>query len=263
MVRSGSTFTAYRSADGITWTQVGTPQTITMGATVYVGLATTASDDTQVNTSTFQNVSVTGVAATSPAAPTSLGATTVSALYLNLTWTDNASNESDFVLERATDSGFTQNLLLTSLGMGITSYSDTSVSPSTTYYYRIRAHNNVGYSAYSNLVNYTTLANTSIFTANQDLGSPSPAGSYSETSGTYTVNGGGTDINGTSDKFQFVYKSLTGDGSIIARVINVEDTDSWAKAGVMFRNAPHHRQRQCLRGPHPRQWRHLPMALQR
>ena len=237
LVRSGSTFTAYRSADGITWTQVGTPQTITMGATVYVGLATTASDDTQVNTSTFQNVSVTAVAATSPAAPTSLGATTVSALYLNLTWTDNASNESDFVLERATDSGFTQNLLLTSLGMGITSYSDTSVSPSTTYYYRIRAHNNVGYSAYSNLVNYTTLANTSIFTANQDLGSPSPAGSYSETSGTYTVNGGGTDINGTSDKFQFVYKSLTGDGSIIARVINVEDTDSWAKAGVMFRNA--------------------------
>ena len=237
LVRSGSTFTAYRSADGITWTQVGTPQTITMGATVYVGLATTASDDTQVNTSTFQNVSVTGVAATSPAAPTSLGATTVSALYLNLTWTDNASNESDFVLERATDSGFTQNLLLTSLGMGITSYSDTSVSPSTTYYYRIRAHNNVGYSAYSNLVNYTTLANTSIFTANQDLGSPSPAGSYSETSGTYTVNGGGTDINGTSDKFQFVYKSLTGDGSIIARVINVEDTDSSAKAGVMFRDA--------------------------
>ena len=172
-----------------------------------------------------------------PAAPTSLGATTVSALYLNLAWTDNASNESDFVLERATDSGFTQNLLLTSLGMDITSYSDTSVSPSTTYYYRIRAHNNVGDSAYSNAVNYTTLANTSIFTANQDLGSPSPAGSYSETSGTYTVNGGGTDINGTSDKFQFVYKSLTGDGSIIARVINVEDTDSWAKAGVMFRNA--------------------------
>jgi regulation of enolase protein 1 (concanavalin A-like superfamily) len=177
------------------------------------------------------------VAATSPAAPTSLGATTVSALYLNLTWTDNASNESDFVLERATDSGFTQNLLLTSLGMDITSYSDTNVSPSTTYYYRLRAHNNVGYSAYSNLVNDTTLANTSIFTANQDLGSPSPAGSYSETSGAYTVNGGGTDINGTSDKFQFVYKSLTGDGSIIARVINVEDTDSWAKAGVMFRNA--------------------------
>ncbi len=40
------------------------------------------------------------------------------------------------------------------------------------------------------IASYTTLANTSIFTANQDLGSPSPAGSYSETSGAYTVNGG-------------------------------------------------------------------------
>ena len=120
--------------------------------------------------------------------------------------------------------------------MGITNYSDTSVSPSTTYYYRIRAHNNTGYSAYSNVVNFTTLANTSIFTASQDIGSPSPAGSYSENSGTYTVNGAGSDIWGNSDQFQFVYKSLTGDGSITARVVNVEDTNGWAKAGVMFRN---------------------------
>jgi regulation of enolase protein 1 (concanavalin A-like superfamily) len=61
LTRSGSTFTAYRSADGTTWTQVGAAQTIAMNSTVYVGLATTASDNNQVNTSNFQNVSVAGV----------------------------------------------------------------------------------------------------------------------------------------------------------------------------------------------------------
>ena len=120
--------------------------------------------------------------------------------------------------------------------MGVINYSDTSVSPGTTYYYRIRAHNNMGYSGYSNVIGCTTLLNTSIFTADQDIGSLSPAGSYSEKSGTYTVNGSGSDIWSNSDQFQYVYKSLSGDGSITARVVNVEDTNGWAKAGVMFRN---------------------------
>ena len=58
LTRVGNTFTAYRSADGVTWTQVGTAQTITMGSTVYVGLAATAADNNQLNISTFDNVSV-------------------------------------------------------------------------------------------------------------------------------------------------------------------------------------------------------------
>ncbi|WP_276392937.1 PKD domain-containing protein, partial [Eudoraea chungangensis] len=34
----------------------------------------------------------------------------------------------------------------------------------------------------------------------------------------------------------FVHQSLTGDGEIIARVVSLEDTNDWAKAGVMMRN---------------------------
>jgi hypothetical protein len=45
----------------------------------------------------------------------------------------------------------------------------------------------------------------------------------------------GTDIFGTADEFHFAYKTLTGAGSIIARVESVEQTDDWAKAGVMIR----------------------------
>jgi hypothetical protein len=38
LVRAGNVFTAYLSADGVTWTQVHTPQTVTMTSTVRVGL---------------------------------------------------------------------------------------------------------------------------------------------------------------------------------------------------------------------------------
>lgn len=187
--------------------------------------------------SAYSNVvNYTTTAPTPPAAPTSLSGVVVSSSRIDLNWTDNSSNETSFYIERATNSSFTQNLVTKNVGSNTTSYQDTGLSGSTTYYYRIRASNLDGYSGYSNVVNYTTLVGTSIFTGNQDIGSFTPAGSYGENSGTYTVNGAGSDIWNNSDQFQFVYKSLSGDGTIIARVDSVENTDVWAKAGVMFRN---------------------------
>jgi lysozyme family protein len=70
-----------------------------------------------------------------------------------------------------------------------------------------------------------------------DVGSPSMQGSASFGSGVFTVNGGGTDIGGTSDQFYFVYRPLSGDGEIVARVDSLTRTDTMAKAGVMFREA--------------------------
>jgi len=187
--------------------------------------------------SAYSNVvNYTTTAAALPAAPTNLSGTVVSSSRINLSWTDNASNESSFYIERATNSAFTQNLVINSVGSNVTSYQDTGLSASTRYYYRVRASNIDGYSAYSNVVNYTTLASTSIFTGNQDIGSFTPAGSYSENSGIYTVNGAGSDIWGTADQFQFAYLSLTGNGTITARIDSMQNTDAWAKAGVMFRN---------------------------
>ncbi len=59
---------------------------------------------------------------------------------------------------------------------------------------------------------------------------------FAETaSGSITMNGVGVDIWGTEDQFRFAYKQLSGDGSIIARVDSIENTNTWAKAGVMIR----------------------------
>jgi hypothetical protein len=69
-----------------------------------------------------------------------------------------------------------------------------------------------------------------------DIGSPGKAGRATYSGGTWTVSGGGTDIWYTSDQFNFAHQSLSGDGSIIARVASVTNTNVWAKAGVMLRN---------------------------
>jgi len=53
--------------------------------------------------------------------------------------------------------------------------------------------------------------------------------------GTILMNGMGTDIYGTSDEGRFVYKQLSGDGTIVARVDSLANTNAWAKAGVMIR----------------------------
>ncbi|OHB79217.1 MAG: hypothetical protein A2Z25_14025 [Planctomycetes bacterium RBG_16_55_9] len=45
----------------------------------------------------------------------------------------------------------------------------------------------------------------------------------------------GADIAGTVDQLHFAYKTLTGPGSIIARINSVQNTNAWAKAGVMIR----------------------------
>jgi hypothetical protein len=67
-------------------------------------------------------------------------------------------------------------------------------------------------------------------------GYPAPVGSFNEGPvGTYTMTASGTDIWNQSDEFHYAYKTLTGPGSIVARVESVSDTDNWAKAGVMIR----------------------------
>jgi len=67
-------------------------------------------------------------------------------------------------------------------------------------------------------------------------GYPASVGSFIEgPTGTFTMTATGADIWNQADEFHFAYKMLTGAGSIVARVESVEQTDPWAKAGVMVR----------------------------
>jgi hypothetical protein len=71
-------------------------------------------------------------------------------------------------------------------------------------------------------------------------GNPGSVGSFVEgPAGTFTMTGSGADIwniNGVeADEFHFAYKTLTGSGSIVAKIESVQDTHAWAKACVMIR----------------------------
>ena len=72
-----------------------------------------------------------------------------------MSWTDNAGEETGFKIERSTrdNSSFAE---IATVGADVTSYSDTTVRKGTTYYYRVRATNASGDSAYSNEANATT-----------------------------------------------------------------------------------------------------------
>jgi polygalacturonase len=69
VVRSGSSFSAFYSSDGVTWNQIGSAQTITMSSTALVGLAVSSSNNASTSTATFSNVS--GPTTSTPAAASS------------------------------------------------------------------------------------------------------------------------------------------------------------------------------------------------
>jgi subtilisin family serine protease len=98
---------------------------------------------------------VNALAALTPTAPSGLSATTASSSQINLSWTDNSSNETGFKIERSTGGGYSQ---VGTAGTNAASYSDSGLSASTQYTYRVRAYNSAGNSGYSGTASATTTA---------------------------------------------------------------------------------------------------------
>ena len=93
-------------------------------------------------------VTVTTPGQTVPAAPSTLTATAASRSQINLSWKNNATNATGVKIEQSTNgTTFTQ---IATVGANVTTYSATGLTANTRYYYRVRAYNAVGNSAYSN-----------------------------------------------------------------------------------------------------------------
>ncbi len=93
-----------------------------------------------------------------PAAPTNLVAVAISTTEINLAWTDNATNETQFKIELRSPGG-----VFTEIGTAPANAASAGIfglSAATIYDFRIRASNAVGDSAYSNVVLATTLGDT-------------------------------------------------------------------------------------------------------
>lgn len=93
---------------------------------------------------------------TPPTAPSALTITGSSVSAVSLGWTDNSSNEAGFKIERNTGGGAFSEIA--TVQAGEVAYTDSTVSASTTYSYRVRAFNAAGNSAYTNTAGVTTPA---------------------------------------------------------------------------------------------------------
>ena len=166
--------TATRGSDYTVLSTSGTMTFFNGGATTQriritlVGDVTNEGDETfLVNLSNATNATITdnqsvgtilnddGIV-TPPNAPSNLNATPAGPSSIALTWTDNASDETGFKIERKTSSGVVGFSEIATLGSNVTSFTDTGLSASTTYVYRVRAYKPSVNSSYSNEATATT-----------------------------------------------------------------------------------------------------------
>ena len=314
--RQGDVFRGYTSANGTDWTLVG-QATVAMGSNVTAGLAVTSHMNGTLNTSTFDNVSVSSHpewTSEDVGAPTLAGSTTIIGntytvkgggndiwgtadqfqfLHQGLTGdgeivarvtsqqvTDGWA-KAGLMVKQSTAAGapyaliavtpdhglnFQSNfnnsvagpaipagtawLKLTRTGNTVTSFASTdgqSWSQVGTATVALGAAAQIGLFVTSHngaQLSTATFDNVSVtrtvlpapWTAG-DVGGPAVSGASSYAGGVFTVRGGGNDIWGTADQFQFVHQALSGDGEIVAHVTGQAPTDPWAKAGVMIKQS--------------------------
>jgi hypothetical protein len=72
----------------------------------------------------------------------------------------------------------------------------------------------------------------------EDIGTAGGSDDYDGKTGEWTINADGHDIWGNSDGLRFIYQEVSGDFEISCQVLSIENTNAWAKGGVMVRSSP-------------------------
>jgi fibronectin type 3 domain-containing protein len=163
-----------------------------------------------------------------PLAPTGLTAISSNAAVA-LAWSP-AAGANSYLVNRSTVSGGPYTNIAS--GVTATTYVDTGLINGTTYYYVVAATNSYGLGSNSGEAGATPWP-----WQTQDIGAVGISGSATLSNGVFIVTGAGADIQGTADAFRIVYLPVTGDATIIARVVSVQNVDAWSKAGVMIRQS--------------------------
>jgi fibronectin type 3 domain-containing protein len=182
---------------------------------------TISASDNAGNVSTQSGQACATTLGTVPTAPSGLVALAVSSSQINLTWQDNSSNESGFIVQRASSSSgpWTQIGLV---GANVTSCAHTGLTASTTYFYRVCAYNSSGNSAFSAVTSATTPALADTTAPSIPSGVVATATSTSQVSVTWSVS---TDSGGSGLAGYQVYRNGT--------LLNTTTVNSYTDNGLL------------------------------
>ena len=103
------------------------------------------------------------------------------------------------------------------------------------YHFRAVALNGSGSWQGADSTFMTTQCGTTTSWVYQDVGAVGIAGSATSSNGQFNVTSAGSDIWGTADSFGYVYQPFSGDGNVSTGVVSVQNTNLYAKGGVMLR----------------------------
>jgi len=171
LVRSGNTFTGYRSPDGVTWTPQGTA-TFAMASTAFIGLALTSHNNALSCTAAFDNVTAPGWLLAQGLVPGGLSATAVPTGQINLVC-NALTNATAYNVKRSLTNGGPYAVVAG--GVTATNHQDGGLAGGTSYYYVVSAVEAGGETPDSAQAAATTVSPT--------LGSLVHRHSFSETGG--------------------------------------------------------------------------------
>ena len=234
---SGETgYRVERSTNNINFTTIASSLGKNIPSFTDTGLATGTTYYYRVTALSLQGDSPTSIVtstSTRLVTTTGMGFTTIASNSMTFHWA-TVPTATGYRVERSVDG--TTFTTLANIGAVLT-YTDASVTPLKEYYYRVIGTN----------ASTEGIAPTPIFAASpafvalpapwksSDVGAPAGSGAAGYAAGKFTVVANGNDIWNNSDQFRFTYMPLVGNGQIVAHVVSLENTDPWAKAGVMIR----------------------------
>lgn len=178
-----------------------------------------------------------GTDTTAPSTPTNVTATSTTFNTVNLSWTASTDNVAVAGYRIYRDGREVVNFSSTN------AFEDVFLDFNTTYSYQIVAYDMAGNeSSPSSALNVTT--NTYVPSlpsgwTESDVGDPAYDGytEYNSGTGEFQLYGSGSQMGGLADHLHFTNTTLTGDGSITARITKLYRTTGGSSTGIMFRES--------------------------
>jgi len=227
-VTSGSGFATINSpaADAVAYSDTG----LSVLTTYYYRIKATNA----IGDSTYSNEATDITFDVAPAAPSTLVATQVSDVAIDLTWVDNSTNELNFVLERSLTTGTGFSVISSPVANAV-AFSDTGLTGSTEYFYRIKATNAIGDSSYSAEDSATTAVSATVPTAPSSLVATMVSATEIDLTWTDNSSGAGQELNFVLERSLTTGTGFSVINSPIADAVAYSDTGLTASTEYFYR----------------------------